>query len=281
MSIGSGPTDFVKLDESEFVNEALKIVETAQSRQVYLRILGALAVYVHSLDKEDCTNAFKSLGRFGEGKPTFTDLDLGAYGKQKKETNKVFQDLKFKPDIMVNALFGNRRLIFYHPKNIFHVDIFLDKLEFSHDVRFGEKPGLGRLELDYPTITLEDIVLEKLQIHNINRKDLIDLIVLFMGHDVSDQNTKDSVAGNYIANVLSEDWGFWYDATTNLDKVKSLAMEFEGSGKLSHEQVNKALNGIAQLRQIIEKATKTERWKVRARVGTTKPWFREVEEVQR
>ncbi len=281
MSVDSGPREFVKLGESDFVNEALKIVETANSRQVCLRILGALAVYVHSLDKSECTDAFKSLGRFGEGNPTFTDLDLAAYGKQKNQTNKVFQDLKFKPDIMVNAFFGNRRLIFYHPHNIFHVDIFLDKLEFSHDVRFGEKPGSGRLELDYPTITLEDIVLEKLQIHQINRKDLIDLIVLFIGHEVAEQSTKDMVAGSYIASVLSEDWGFWFDATTNLDKVKSLAVEFENSRKLTHEQVKRALNGIAKLNSIVEKTPKTDKWKVRSRVGTTKPWFKEVEEVQR
>jgi hypothetical protein len=277
----SGPSEFVRLGEQEFVNEALKIVETAQSRQVYLRILGALAVYVHSLDKTECTSAFKSLGRFGEGQPVFTDLDLGAYGKQKKEMNKLFQELKFKPDVMVNALFGNRRLIFYHPKNVFHVDIFLDKLEFSHDVRFGEKPGSGRLEVDYPTIPLEDIVLEKLQIHNINRKDLIDMIVLFMGHEVSENNTKDLIAGNHVANILSDDWGFWYDATTNLDRVKSLTHEFVNLGKISHEHGSRALNGLAKLLEIIEKTPKTERWKIRARVGTSKPWFREVEEVQR
>lgn len=281
MSVGSGPSDFVQLGESEFVKEALKIVETAHSRQVCLRILGALAVYVHSLDKSECTDAFKSLGRFGEGKPTFTDLDLAAYGKQKSQTNKVFQELKFKPDMMVNAFFGNRRLIFYHPQNAFHVDIFLDKLEFSHDVRFGEKPGSGRLELDYPTITLEDIVLEKLQIHQINRKDLIDLIVLFMGHEVAEHSTKDMVAGNYVASVLSEDWGFWFDAILNLGKVKSLATEFENSGKLTHEQVQRALNGIEKLNSIVEKTPKNDRWKVRSRVGTSKPWYKEVEEVQR
>ena len=281
MSAVGGPSEYVKLDETEFVNEALKIVETAQSRQVYLRILGALAVYIHSMDKSECTTAFKSLGRFGEGKPIFTDLDVGAYGKQKKEINKVFQDLKFKPDLMVNALFGNRRLIFYHPRNIFHVDVFIDKLEFSHDVKWGEKPGSGRLELDYPTIALEDIVLEKLQIHEINRKDLIDLIVLFMGHPVSEQSTKDFVAGNYVASILSEDWGFYYDATTNLAKVKSLAQEFHNSGKLTPDQVAKTLNEIAKLLEIIEKSPKGEKWKVRARVGTSKPWYKEVEEVQR
>jgi len=271
----------VKLTEDEFVQEAMRIVESAQSRGVYLRVLGALAVYMHSLDKRECTDAFKSLGRFGEGKPVFTDLDVAAYGKQKKDINKVFQEAKFRPDVMVNALFGNRRLIYYHPRNSFHVDVFLDKLEFSHEVKFGEKPGSGRLELDYPTIALEDIVLEKLQIHDINRKDLIDLIVLFMGHDVLPEGGKDLVAGRFVGEILADDWGFWYDATQNLGKVMSLAVELANSQKLTAEQVSTAKDRIGRLMNIIETAPKTERWKIRSRVGTSKPWFREVEEVQR
>jgi len=164
----SGPIHFVEMSEEEFLKEALGIVEKAQNRGVYLRILGALAVYIHSLDKPECINAFKSLERLGEGKPIFTDLDLIGYSKQQKEITKLFEELKFQPDRMINVLFAGKRLIFYHPQGKYHVDVFLNKLEFSHDVNFGDKPGSGRLELDYPTITLADIVLEKLQIHYIN-----------------------------------------------------------------------------------------------------------------
>jgi hypothetical protein len=277
----NNPLGFVKLNESEFMAEAIRIVEAAQSRGVFVRILGALAVYIHSLDVSECISAFKSLGRFGEGQPIFTDLDVAGYGKQRKEINKVFKDAKFEPDIMVNAMFGNRRLIFYHPNNSFHVDVFLDKLEFSHDVEFGQRPGSGRLELDYPTISLEDIVLEKLQIHEINRKDLIDLIVLFMGHDVSTQGGKDLVNGQFVANTLSDDWGFWFDATQNLDKVKSLATDFQIANKLSTEQSSRTRERVAKLVSIIENTPKTQKWKVRSKVGTSKPWFRKVEEVVR
>jgi hypothetical protein len=277
----SGPTHFVEISEEEFLKEALGIVEKAQSRGIYLRILGALAVYIHSLDKPDCINAFRSLGRFGEGKPLFTDLDLIGYSKQRKEITKLFEELKFQPDRMVNVLFADRRLIFYHPQGKYHVDVFLNKLEFSHDVHFGEKPGSGRLELDYPTITLADIVLEKLQIHFINLKDLIDLIVLFMGHDVSEKSDKDTIDGGYIARILSDDWGFWYDAVTNLDKTKSLAKTFIETGKLSNEQVKIITERIDKLRNIIDTTPKTKNWEKRAKTGTNKPWYREVEEVVR
>jgi hypothetical protein len=247
-----------------------------------LRILGALAVYIHSLDKPECINAFKSLGRLGEGKPVFTDLDLIGYGKQRKEIIKLFEDeLKFRPEPMINALFGDKRLIFYHPQGKYHVDVFLNKLEFSHDVNFGDKPGSGRLELDYPTITLADIVLEKLQIHYINLKDLVDLIILFMGHELSEEGGKDVIDGGYIAKILSDDWGFWYDATTNLEKTKELAKTLREKGKLSDEHMRIVMERIDKLRRIIDATQKTKNWQKRAKIGTNKPWYREVEEMVR
>ncbi len=103
--------------------------------------------------------------------PLFTDLDLAGYNKQGGDINKFFtKELGFQPDTLVNGMFGHKRRIYYHPQNKYHVDVFMDKLEFSHAVDFGEKPGSGRLELDSPTITAVDIVLEKLQIHEINEK---------------------------------------------------------------------------------------------------------------
>jgi hypothetical protein len=161
------------------------------------------------------------------------------------------------------------------------VDVFLDKLEFSHEVIFGEKPGNGRLELSYPTITLGDIALEKLQIHFINRKDVVDLILLFLTHDVEGQESKDAIDGRQIATVLSDDWGFWYDATSNLDKVKSLTMTLTESAKVSEEQADIITQRINKLRKMIDDTPKTKNWEKRAKTGTSKPWYREIEEVVR
>src|SRR3989441_12834347 len=105
------------------------------------------------------------------------------YASQGRSISRVFDDLGFRPDDMINGFFGDRRLVYYKGKNRVHVDVFLDKLEFSHDVLFGKKPGNARLQLDSPTISLTDMVLEKLQPHQIGRKDPVDLIVQFLGHD--------------------------------------------------------------------------------------------------
>jgi hypothetical protein len=178
-------------------------------------------------------------------------------------------------------MFGHKRLIYYHPQRKFHVDIFLNKLEFSHDVEFGEKPGEGRLEIDYPSISAADIVLEKLQIHQINRKDLIDLITLFLVHDVQGQFGKDSIDGAYVGKILSSEWGFWYDATANLEKMRGLLQALEKEGKLTRSQSQIVEQRLEKLLDYVKNTPKERRWENRARTGTKKAWYRDVEEVQR
>lgn len=276
------PEHFVHMNDEELVREATAIVEEAQSQDVCLRFIGALAVYVHTLDDPDTLSVFKSAGRLGEGKAMFTDLDLILYNKQRKDAIKLLEKRGFKPDNMANWMFGGRRLIYYHPQNKYHVDLFLDKLEFSHDVEFGEKPGSGRLELDYPTITLEDIVLEKLQIHQINRKDVIDLVVLFLGHDLGEHASKNVIDGGYISKTLADDWGFWYDATRNLESSSALAHELTSANSgITTEQSGTITDRVLTLRKMIDDTPKTKAWEKRAKIGTTKPWYREVGEVVR
>ena len=277
----SAPTHFVEMKESEFVSEALGIMEKAQARGVCLRILGSLAAYIRSLDRGH-GDVFKSLERFGDGMPLFTDLDLAGYNRQRGDINKFFtKELGFQPDTLVNGMFGHKRLIYYHPQNKYHVDVFMNKLEFSHDVNFGDKPGSGRLELDSPTITATDIVLEKLQIHAINRKDLIDLIAIFIVHDVHEQFDKNVVDGSYIASILSDEWGFWYDATVNLNKVVSLTEELSANGKLGPDHRQIVLQRTDKLLNVIANTHKSKNWEKRAKTGTKKAWYREVEEVVR
>ncbi len=272
----------VSLTEEEFVQEAKNLIEKAQNENVILRILGALAIYIHSEHSPRCIELHKGLERLGKGKPMFTDLDLMGYKKQRKEIKKFFiEKMKYIPDRYINALFGGKRNIYYHPQGAFYVDVFFSKLMFSHDVEFGEKPGKGRLELDFPTITLTDLVLEKTQIHQINLKDIVDLIVLFLGHDVFDKDEKELINGKYIAQILADDWGFWYDATNNLEKVKSFTQQFVEQKKLEEEEGKIIASRVDKLLQMIENEPKTKKWQKRAKKGTKKIWYRQVEEVER
>jgi hypothetical protein len=273
--------EFVPLPEEQFVEESINIIEKAASQNIVLRILGALGVYLHSRH-DNAINLYKRIARFGEKNPIFTDLDLMAYGKQRKHIIQLFEKtLHFKPNLIINALFGSNRLIYHHPLGYYKVDVFFDKLVFSHDVCFGEAPGKGRLELDYPTIALADLVLEKIQIHQINLKDIVDLAVLFISHDVDTFQRTEVIDGGYIAEILADDWGFWYDATRNLDSVKSFSKKFYLENKLASEEQKIIISRVDKLLKIIEGKPKMKNWLKRAKTGTSKPWYREVEEMIR
>lgn len=274
---------YVSLSDQEFLRDAVAVIETAQQRNISLRILGSLAIYAHSVHVPEAITVFHRLGRVEEGKPLFTDLDLAGYSKQARFITGLFTGLHFKPDELVNGFFGDRRLIYYEGTGKFHVDVFLDKLEFSHDVQFGSRPEEGRLNLDFPTITLADIVLEKLQIHQIARKDLVDLIILFLGHDFRGNQppNRELVDDTYLSEVLGDDWGFWHESLQNLEKTRQMLQSFEQNGRLDPEQAKRVRGRLTQLEERLKAAPKTRKWEKRARAGTTKPWFREVEEVVR
>ena len=274
---------FVALGEDDFLREARAIVDAAQARGTALRILGSLGIYAHSMHVPECISVYHRVGRISEGTPLFTDLDLMGYASQGRSISRVFDNLGFRPDDVINGFFGDRRLVYYDGKNRFHVDVFLDKLEFSHNVLFGKKPGNGRLELDSPTISLTDMVLEKLQIHQIGRKDLVDLIVLFLGHDVkpSPDGDQEAIDAGHVANLLADDWGFWYESTQNLTKSRQLLGNFVAEGKIPADFAGRIENRIGELEAALRAAPKGRRWEKRAKVGTAKPWFREVEEIVR
>jgi len=267
------------LPDEVFIEDAYRIVNMAEQKGIIIRVIGAVAIRIHSKEFEEL---HKRLGRLGEGKQNFSDLDFVGYRKQIRQIEKFFEeDIKFIPDYQVNRLFGYKRLIFYHPKGYYHSDVFFNALEFSHDVYFGDKPGKGRLELDSPTITLADLILEKTQIHEINEKDIKDLIVLFRAHEIGETDEKEIINAKYIAQVLADDWGFWYDATMNLNKLKNLAKKYLSEGKMDQEDYDDVIKKVDLLLDYIEKEPKTKKWKKRAKVGTKKRWWRPVEEVIR
>lgn len=252
---------------------ALELVEAAKERNTVLRILGALAAYLHCRENEDALNFFVNSGRLGTGS-IFTDIDLAAYSKQRKQVINLMRELNYDENKMVNALFGHKRLIYF--KDQIKVDIFFDKLEFSHDVDFGNEPGKGRLELDYPTISLTDLMLEKLQIHQINRKDIIDMIAILMTHNVDESMDREIINMKYMASILADDWGFWYDALENLKKVESLTIKFRDENLIMNEHADKVIQNIYRLREALESSEKTKNWLKRAKAGTSKIWYREV-----
>lgn len=250
------------MNNDEFiVNAAKKLVDEANKRGLILRLLGAIAFRIH------CPKFGQLLGKTRN----ITDIDMVAYSKQVGQVEKFIIESGYETRPPSIASLAARRRIFYDKKNGITVDVFLDKLEMCHDIDFK-----GRLEADYPTIPLAEMLLEKLQIVQINEKDVKDVIVLLREHDISDKDLE-AINAKYIAKLLSDDWGFYYTATMNLNRIKSL---------LDHyielvEDDKKYIEGrIDNLLKIIEEEPKSLRWKMRAKIGTKKQWYKKVEEIQ-
>jgi hypothetical protein len=74
------------------------------------------------------------------------------------------------------------------------------------------------LELDYPTISLVDLLLEKMQIVRINEKDIIDTIMLLREHDVGSSDDE-TINIDYMAKTCKSDWGLWKTVTALRSKV--------------------------------------------------------------
>jgi hypothetical protein len=97
-----------------------------------------VAAYLHCSENESAIMFFRSVGRV-DGEALFTDVDLIGYSKQRKQLVSLMRELGFDENRAINTLFDHKRMVFF--RDGVKVDIFFDKLEFSHDVFFGNEPG--------------------------------------------------------------------------------------------------------------------------------------------
>jgi hypothetical protein len=250
---------------SHFVSEALGIVERAQAKGVYLRILGSTAFRIHS---PEYVSAHEAMDR------PLTDIDFAGYSKQDRAMEAFLKEEGYVMTVaaITPELFATRR-IFNHPTNGIHIDVFLDELSFCHKIPFR-----NRLEVDKLTIPLAELVLEKTQIVTLNQKDIKDMLILLAAHPVGD-NDNETINGAHIADLLSKDWGLYYTTKLSLDKIrKGLEMYRQ---PFSDRDVENIRARIDKLSEMIEQAPKSLAWRARAKVGPRVKWYNDVDEVER
>lgn len=246
-----------------FLEEVTRIVEAAQERGFTLRAMGACAVKMHC---PKFLHLHNSLGR------ELSDIDFMSYSKFRRETKTLLCELGYIPNERFIALHGKKRHIYYDESRQRKIDVFFDKLEMCHTIDFR-----GRLECDFPTIALADIVLQKMQIVKISEKDIKDTIVLLREHQVG-ETENETINAKYIAKILANDWGFYHTATNNLNKVKSFLEVYK---TLTGKDRAQGTDQIDKLLQAIEEEPKPLRWRMRAKIGTKKKWYTDVHDIVR
>jgi hypothetical protein len=199
------------------------------------------------------------------------DTDFVSYAKFASKISELFEEMGYSENVTLSA-FGGGRLLFENTKNAFHSDVFLDKLLMNHEVDFSK-----RLESDYPTVPLAELLLSKLQIVKLNEKDIIDSILLLREHELG-KSDSDVIDMSRISDILSRDWGFCHTAEINLGKINSSLSTFSA---LSDEDRRDVSTKLKSFLSIIQEKPKSMSWKLRARAGENIKWYDDVEEVFR
>lgn len=243
--------------------EALRIVDLAEAAGLHVRMMGGLAFHAKA--------------------PTWTaridrsrrDIDLATRSRDVRALAALLAERGYVADRQYNALHGHKQLYFLDRDRGRPVDVLVDRLEMCHRLEFRD-----RLAADRPTLPLTELLLSKLQIVRLNRKDALDALVLFAEYPVTEDDT--GIDARRIAALTARDWGWWRTATMNLGKlVEFLRVEMQPDeldmGRPSRED---AAAGIGALLDRLAAEPKSVGWKVRAKVGDRVPWYEEPEEIE-
>ena len=250
-----------RAERDKFENELKRILKASEEAGVLLRVIGSLAFQLHCPKYGYLQQA---MGR------AYTDIDFAAYGKQIKAIQELMAKLGYTDNQEVFIVSGGERSIFDRAETGLHIDIFYEKLDFCHVIRWA-----GRLEVDSPSIPLAEMLLEKMQIVQINEKDVIDTIMLLLEHPLGD-NDHETINIKRVAELCAADWGLWRTLTMNLGKVRLLAQGYE---QLTPEQKETIDLQVKNALAVIEQEPKTMAWRLRSRVGDRVKWYKDVDEV--
>jgi hypothetical protein len=258
-SIGMGGQD--RSERDKFENELKRIITASDSAGILLRVIGSLAFQMH------CPQFGYLQAAMGRA---YTDIDFAAYGKQTKQIQAMMAGLGYVENREVFIASEGERAIYDKADIGLHVDVFYEKLDFCHAIHWA-----GRLEVDSPTIPLTELLLEKMQIVQINEKDIIDTIMLLLEHPLGDVD-KETINIKLAAALCANDWGLWRTATMNLGKVKQLA---QGYSQLTPEQKSNVVSQVDETLARLNNEPKPLAWRMRDRVGDRVKWYKDVDEV--
>ena len=250
------PAPDVNAPASDVIAEAERIAVAAKQARVAVKLVGGAAVNLHSPS-----------ARQPPLKRKYGDLDFVAASKQRSAVQRLFESLGYQGDRRFNTLNGHQRLLYLDDVNGRQIDVFLDRMKMCHVIELG-----NRLGHDGPTLTPADLLLSKLQVYEVNMKDLVDTIALLLDHPIADHDD-DAMNADYLAHLTSEDWGLYRTLQLNVGRVREAATQFE----VDAGRVNQRLD---QLWERIETQPKSLRWKVRARIGDRVSWYELPEEVR-
>jgi hypothetical protein len=236
--------------------EGQRLATLARDADLQLRLLGGVAVWVR------CPSArVPALAR------AYGDADFLGRAEDRKRITAFMEEQGYEADRMFNALHGATRLNFHDPARARPVDVLLDRFVMAHELDLRDSASGDGL-----TVSLADLLLTKLQIVNINEKDVRDLLALLSDHGFGAQE----IWLERILAVTHNDWGLEHTVHRSLATLIGAIAGFA----LDPAQADRVRGRGNELDETLNAAPKGAKWKLRARVGERVRWYEEPEEAR-
>ena len=238
------------------IAEAERIATAAKAAGLRLKLMGGAGIHLHS------ASAHKP-----PLKRKYGDLDYAMSKRDRQAALAFFPALGYEANERFNLMQGDRRLYFYDVAHSRQIDVFIDTIKMSHNIDLRD-----RLGHDGPCASPSDLLLSKLQIYEVNRKDLVDLTALLLDHPVA-SGSDEAIDAEYIARLTADDWRFYHALEVNIEKL---------NGTLDELDVDRALvrSRLAEIWKAVDAQSKPLKWRLRAQVGDRVKWYELPEEVR-
>ncbi|HEY4387083.1 MAG TPA: DUF6036 family nucleotidyltransferase [Ktedonobacteraceae bacterium] len=253
--VGNRPVD-------EELARVQQLITLVQEQGVVLRLIGGLAIRLR------CPSArHQALER------SYSDVDFVAYKKQSRALREALATNGYTADRQFNAFNGERRLLFNDEAHNNHIDVFLDLFEMCHKLPLDQK-----LELHPLTLSPADLLLTKLQIVQMNLKDIQDILALLLDFQPVEASKQpgEELDVRAITHLCAQDWGWFTTVHDNLDRIAKEAAQL-----LTEDEADLVAQRTMTIKTSMINAPKSSKWRLRALAGRRIPWYELPEEVNR
>lgn len=248
-----GKRNVADVDQSsphaDIIEEARRVATAAEQDRVALKLTGGLGIYFHA-----------PTAREAPFRREYRDLDFVSLSGQRTAVQTLLERLRYEPDRPFNTLQGLRRLRYWDRAHHRQLDIFLDQIRMCHTIDLRD-----RLHLPEGVLAPADLLLAKMQIVDLNVKDLTDVVALLLDHPVG-EGDGDVINAAYVAELLARDWGLYRTVQLNVARVQTALSQLP-------VPTGAAGSRLAALWRVIEMHPKPPSWRLRARIGDRLRWY--------
>jgi hypothetical protein len=197
----------------------------------------------------------------------YEDVDVVVRRQDRRAVEDLFEAIGLEAERIASPV-RQRRQIWWSSSSL-HVDVFVGRFEMCHALDLDD-----RLEGPEPAIAAADLLLTKLQIVELNKKDVLDAGRVLLANDLGEADVEGTINVERLQSVLGNDWGFYTTVRDNLGQLAGALRPTSGAD-LADELARRA----DDLAKAIEAAPKSTRFRMRGRLGRRKQWYRLPEEV--